>query len=162
MAQAPPGPQDPGPRTKDLGPMASWPSLPTGRAAKDDIVMIPARWRCEISEALAPGQQPGHSQSTSPPTASAGLSLSVALPLRCRSPPSHARRGHSQKVATDDLCHLATSPPSPSLSACGRHCRSTSNEASTPSPGRLRCGCYESASLCQSARIRDSSLLHRS
>lgn len=39
---------------------------------KDDIVMTPARWRCEISEALGPGHLPVHS---SPPTASAGLPL---------------------------------------------------------------------------------------
>lgn len=39
---------------------------------KDDIVMTPARWRCEISEAFAPGHLPVHS---SPPTASAGLAL---------------------------------------------------------------------------------------
>lgn len=84
---------------------------------KDHIVMTPARWRCEISEALGPGHLPVHS---SPPTASAGLPL----------PQSH---------------HLTEGPPTtcvtslparrlPSLSACGRHCRSTSNEASTPSP----------------------------
>lgn len=61
--------------------MASWPSLPTGRAAKDDIVMIPARWRCEISEALAPGQQPGHSQSTK-------STHSLSWPLAQRRSPS--------------------------------------------------------------------------
>lgn len=44
------------------------------------------------------------------------------------------------------LCHLATCPPPSSLSRYGRHCRSTSNEASTPSPGHLWCGCCESVS----------------
>lgn len=49
----------------------------------------------------------------------------------------------SQREPHRRLCYLATSPPLPSLSGYGRHCRSTSNEASTPSPGRLWCGCCE-------------------
>lgn len=84
---------------------------------QDDIVMTPARWRCEISEALAPGRLPVHS---SPPTASAGLPL----------PQAH----HLAEGATDDCVTSLPARHPPSLSACGRHCRSTSNEASTPSP----------------------------
>lgn len=93
---------------------------------KDDIVMTPARWRCEISEALAPGRLPVHS---SPPTASAGLPL----------PQSH----HLTEGATDDCVTSLPARHLPSLSGYGRHCRSTSNEASTPSPGALWCGCCE-------------------
>lgn len=83
----PPKPQDPGPRPHALVALAAnW------VGGKDDIVMIPARWRCEISEALAPGHLPGHSQSTSPPTASAGLCLLSAVAV-----PHRARRAYSQE-----------------------------------------------------------------
>lgn len=62
---------------------------------KDDIVMTPARWRCEISEGLAPGHLPVHS---SPPTASAGPPAATI--------PIIEQAGHRR------LCHLATCPPS--------------------------------------------------
>lgn len=57
---------------------------------KDDIVMIPARWRCEISEALGPGHLPVHSKST--PTASAGLPLPQS--------PSSRRGSHTDDCVT--------------------------------------------------------------
>ena len=66
-----------------------------GPGRQEDIVMTPARWRCEISEAFAPGHLPVHS---SPPTASAGLPL----------PQSH---------------HLAEEPPSPCVTSLPAHHR---------------------------------------
>lgn len=44
---------------------------------KDDIVMIPARWRCEISEALGPGH---------PARPLQVHTHSLSWPFRCRNP----------------------------------------------------------------------------
>lgn len=52
----------------------------------------------------------------------------------------------SRRGATDDCVTSLPARHLPSLSACGRHCRSTANEASTPSPVGRRCGCCESPS----------------
>lgn len=74
-----------------------------------------------------------------PPARPLQSTNSLSWPSAATIPSSHIG-GHRR------LCHLATCPPSPSLSGYGRHCRSTSNEASTPSPVGLRCGCCESPS----------------
>lgn len=87
-----------------------------------------------------------HPHSLSWPSSSSPLSQSlVTLTLA-----EATRRGHFYCLlagggAGRRLCHLASSPPPPSLSPYGRHCRGTSNEASTPSPGHLWCGCCESS-----------------
>lgn len=48
--------------------------------------------------------------------------------------PSAAAIPSSHRGATDDCVTSLPARHLPSLSGCGRHCRSTSNEASTPSP----------------------------